>query len=262
MDFQHITYIKEGGSAYILLNRPEKRNPLSMETQLELRHAFDLCDYDDEVRVVVIRGAGGNFSAGGDLYAMKARIDAKVRGTRRVCRIGAENNLRLRHVQKPVIAWIEGAVTGAGIALALACDFQIVSENAKCAFAFVNIGFVPDSGTTWFVTRAVGTTRATELLMSGRQFSGREAAQWGLFTEAVPEENLEVRVREYIDKYGQGPTAAYAGIKELINRAQYGDYAGGMSTEIDCQGRCELTSDYEEAVTAFLEKRRPSFKGQ
>lgn len=262
MEFKHITYQKENGAAYIVLNHPEKRNPISIEVHRELREAFDLCDEDEEVRVVVIRGAGGNFSAGGDLNAMKTRIDAGILGTKKVCRVGAETNLRLRNVKKPVIAWIEGAVAGAGIALALACDFQIISEESKCVLAFVNIGFVPDSGITYFVTRAVGTTRATDLFMSGRRFTGKQAADWGLFTEAVPKEQLESRVKEYIEKYKNGPTAAYAGIKEMINRAQYSTYGDGMQAEIDCQGRCELTEDYREAVTAFLDKRKPEFKGR
>lgn len=261
MELKHILYEVRDGVAYITLNHPEKRNPINIDTHRELREAFDWCDYDDGVRLVVIRGAGGNFSAGGDLNAMKARIDADIRGTRQVCRIGAETNLRLRNVKKPVIAWIEGAVAGAGIALALACDFQIISEESKCTFAFVNIGFVPDSGITCFVTKAIGTTRATDLFMSGKRFTGKEAASWGLFTEAVPADKQEARVQEYIEKYKNGPTATYACIKEMINRAQFSDYADGMQTEIDCQGRMELTHDYKEAVTAFLEKRKPDYWG-
>lgn len=262
MSFENVLFEKRCNVAYITLNRPEKRNPINIDTHRELRECFDICDYDDDIRAVVIRGAGGNFSAGGDISAMKARIDAGVRGTRKVCRVGAETNLRLLNVKKPVIAWIEGAITGAGISLALSCDFQIISESAKCAFSFVNIGFVPDSGAAYLVTRTLGTVRAKELMMSGRFFSGREAADWGLFTEAVPAEELEARVEKYIKKYANGPSVAYAGIKTMINRAQYAAYADGMQAEIDAQGACELTGDYREAVNAFLEKRKPEFKGR
>lgn len=262
MDFKNVLFEKRGSIAFITLNRPEKRNPINIDTHRELRECFDMCDYDDEIRAVVIRGAGGNFSAGGDIGAMKARIDAGIRGTRAVCRIGAETNLRLLNVKKPVIAWIEGAITGAGISLALSCDFQIISETSKCAFSFVNVGFVPDSGAAYLVTRALGTTKAKELMMSGRFFSGREAADWGLFTEAVPAEELEARVETYIRKYSSGPSMAYSGIKTMINRAQFAAYADGMQTEIDAQGACELTEDYKEAVNAFLEKRKPQFKGK
>lgn len=262
MTFAHLIYEVRDNVAYITLNHPEKRNPLNIDTQSELRQAFDLCDYDDAVRVVVIRGADQNFSGGGDISVMKARIDANIRGTRQACRTGAETNLRLRHVKKPVIAHIEGAIAGAGIALALACDFQVISETAKCVFAFVNIGFVPDCGSTYFVTRAIGTTRATDLFMSGRRFTGKEGAQWGLFTEAVPAEQLDARVQAYIEKYKSGPTVSYGCIKEMINRAQYSNYTDSIMAETDCQGRCELTEDYKTAVNAFIEKRRPNFQGQ
>lgn len=98
--------------------------------------------------------------------------------------------------------------------------------------------------------------------MSGRFFSGRDAADWGLFTEAVPADQLEERVMKYVKKYSQGPAVAYAGIKTMINRAQFAAYGDGIQTEIDAQGECELTEDYAEAVTAFLEKRKPVFKGK
>ena len=162
MEFKHILYETKDHVAYITLNHPAKRNPLNVETQIELHNAFDLCDYDNNVRVVILRGAGGNFCGGGDLNVMKARIDANIRGTRQACRAGAETNLRLRHVKKPVIACIEGAIAGAGIALALACDFQIISETSKCLFAFVNIGFVPDCGSTYF--SVVGASRVKKPL--------------------------------------------------------------------------------------------------
>lgn len=262
MNEETILFEVRDGVGYITLNNPAKRNPINIDVHRQLRECFDRCDYDPAVRAVVIRGAGGYFSAGGDLNAMKRRIDAGIRGTRQVCRIGAETNLRLLNLKKPVIAWIEGAVTGAGISLALACDFQIVAEKTKCAFSFVNIGFVPDSGAAMLVTRALGTTRAKDLFLSGRFFTGREAADWGLFTEAVPAEELEARVQAYIDKYSHGPSEAYAGIKTLINRAQYSLYADLIQTEVEMQGSCELTEDYAEAVTAFLEKRKPEFKGK
>ena len=244
------------------LNKPEKRNPLTIDTFHELHDCADLCDYDTDIRAIVIRGAGGCFSAGGDIAAMKARIDAGIRGTRQVCRAGAECNLRILNVKKPVIAQLEGAVTGAGLSLALSCDFQIASETAKCAFSFVNMGFIPDTGATQLVTKSIGTTRAKELFMSGRFFSGKEAADWGLFTEAIPAEQVEQRVLEYIKKYSNGPTISYANIKALINRAQFAAFSDGFQAEIEAQGECELTKDYIEAVNAFLEKRKPVFVGK
>ena len=262
MDFKYILMEVKDGVAYITLNNPQKKNPINIDTGRELKECFDLCDYDDSIRLVVIRGAGKTFSAGGDINAMKERIDKGIRGTRQVCRVLGEAFIRLRNVKKPVIACIEGAAAGAGLALALACDFQIVDESTKCLFAFVNLGFVPDSGATYFVTRAIGTTRATELFMSGRVFTGKEAADWGLFTISVPAEELEDTLQKYIKKYSNGPTVAYANIKTMINRAKFSIYADGMQSEVELQGMCEQTDDFKEAVFAFLEKRKPEFQGR
>ncbi len=112
------------------------------------------------------------------------------------------------------------------------------------------------------MTKAVGTTRATELFMSGKRFSGQQAADWGLFTEAVPPEQLEERLQKYITKYANGPTVAYGNIKTLINRCAYSDWSTGTYSEVELQGECEQTEDFREAVFAFFDKRRPEFKGK
>ena len=262
MEYQYILYTVQDHTAYITLNQPQKRNPISNETKLELMNAFDACDFDPEVRAVVIRGAGGYFSAGGDLRAMKARIDAGTLGTKVSCRLGAQMNQRLRNIKKPTIACVEGAATGSGICLALACDFQIVEEQTKMAFSFVNIGYVPDSGATYLVTRAIGTVKAAELFLSGRRFSGKEAAEMGLVTLAVSKENLEKVLMEYVNKYANGPTVAYGYIKSMLNRAPFSDYAICMESEIEYQGICEATEDHREAVRAFLAKEPPQYRGR
>lgn len=262
MAFQHILLEIRDQVGYITINHPEIRNPVGNDTKLELIDAFDQVDFDENIRAVVLRGAGGIFSAGGDLRAMKKRIESGEYGTQVSCRLGAQMNLRLRNVKKPTIAWVEGAAAGAGICLALACDFQVVADDAKMKFAFVNIGYVPDSGATYFVTRTLGTTRTTDLFMSGRQFTGRQAADWGLVTEAVPPDRLESRVMDYIKKYSAGPTAVYGRIKTMINRAQFDQFAQGMQSEIDFQGECERGEDFKEAVNAFFEKRSPNFNGK
>lgn len=262
MEFKHILFETKDSVGYIIINHPEIRNPIGNDTKFELIQAFDRCEFDDNIRAVVLRGAGGTFSAGGDLRAMKKRIDAGEYGTQISCRLGAQMNLRLRNLKKPTIAWVEGAAAGAGICLALACDFQVVADNTKMKFAFVNIGYVPDSGATYFVTRTLGTARTTDLFMSGRQFTGRQAADWGLVTEAVPPDQLESRVSQYIKKYAKGPTAVYGRIKTMINQAQYSQYSLGMLSEIELQGQCERGSDFKEAVNAFFEKRSPYFTGK
>ena len=262
MAFQHILFEVKNHVGYITLNNPKNRNPIPNPAKAELMQAFDICDFNDDIRIMVVRGAGGNFSAGGDLNAMKARLEKGERGTRLNCRLGGEMNLRLRNIKKPTIACVEGAVAGAGMCLALACDFQIVAADSKMTFAFVNIGYVPDSGATYLVTRAVGYVKATELFMSGKRFTGQEAADWGLVTEAVPSEHLDETLERYLKKYANGPTTAYGNIKIMINRAVFSSWSSGMESEIECQGECEQTADFREAVFAFFDKRKPSFTGK
>ena len=148
------------------------------------------------------------------------------------------------------------------MSIALACDFSIAAEDTKMVFAFVNIGFVPDGGITYMLSRAVGTVRATELLMSGRKFTAAEAKSWGMITEAVPKEELEATVQRYIRKYSTGPSVAYANIKALINRTCYSELNFCMQNEVPAQYACSTSDDHREAVTAFVEKRKPAFTGR
>lgn len=259
---EQVLFEQEGPVAYLTLNRPQQRNPVNNDAKLRLMTLFERCDYDESIRAVVIRGAGGTFSSGGDLTAMRRRIERGELGAKTSCRLAGEMNTRLRSLRKPTIAWVEGAVTGAGMCLMLSCDFQIVAETTKMAFSFVNIGYVPDSGATYLVTRAVGTVRATDLLMSGRSFSGADAARWGLVTEAVPPGQLEERVRSYAKKYSTGPGVAYAGIKSMINEAQFSHFGAGIQREVSLQGRCERTEDFRTAVQAFFQKTPPEFRGR
>ena len=262
MNLQHVLYEEKDRVAYITFNNPEKRNPISIEVSQELKQCFDKADYNDDIRVVVLRGAGGNFSGGGDINSMKARLDKGIREARPAVRMIGEASMRLRNIKKPTIAWVEGAAAGAGLSFAMCCDFSIASEESKMTFAFVNIGYVPDSGATYLVTRAVGTVKATELFMSGKVFNGAQARDWGLITDAVPADKLEETVAKYIRKYSKGPTTAYANIKAMINEAQFSELALGMQKEVEYQYACCKTDDHAEAVNAFLEKRPPNFTGK
>ena len=250
------------GVAYITLNDPANMNPVNAQAMKDLVVCLDHCEEDSSIRAVVIRGAGGHFSAGGDVKGMKARLDQGVNTTRSGIRAGGEFIMRLKTISKPTIAWIEGAAAGVGMSIALACDFSIAAEDTKMVFAFVNIGFVPDGGITYMLSRAVGTVRATELLMSGRKFTAAEAKSWGMITEAVPKEELEATVQRYIRKYSTGPSVAYANIKALINRTCYSELNFCMQNEVPAQYACSTSDDHREAVTAFVEKRKPAFTGR
>lgn len=261
-DFKNILYEVRDKAAFITLNEPEKRNPLSKEVKQELCQALEACGKDAAVRVVVIRGAGGHFSAGGNAQEKKAALEKGILLAPDTYELGARLNLLVRQLPKPVIAVVEGAIAGSGLTLALSCDFQIVSETAKCSFAFVNLGIVPDCGTTLTVLRTLGVTRSNELMLSGKRFIGKQGADWGLFTEAVLPEEIDQRLTEYLEKYTNGPTTAYANVKKVINRIAYGNYLEYSKLEADCIADCEKTQDYRTAVESFLRKERPKFVGK
>ena len=258
----HVLFEVREGVAYITLNDPEHLNPVTAEVTQDLVQCLIYCERENEVRAIVFRGAGGNVTAGGNVRGMKDRLDQGINTTKSGIRAGGEFIMRLKTISKPTIAWIEGAVAGVGMSIAMACDFSIAEEAAKMVFAFVNIGFVPDGGAAYMLSKAVGPNQATELLMSGKRFSGAQAKEWGIITEAVPREQLEETVQKYINKYSKGPGVAYAQIKKLLMSVNYQELNACMQNEVDAQYVCSLTADHKEAVTAFVEKRKPVFQGR
>lgn len=248
--------------AYITLNDPEHLNPINVEVTQDLIQCLIYCEREEEVCAIVIRGAGGNFTAGGNVKGMKERLDKGINTIKNGVRIGGELIMRLKTISKPTIAWIEGAVAGMGMSIAMACDFSIAEETAKMVFAFVNIGFAPDAGTTYLLCQAAGPNKATELLLSGKRFSGAQAAEWGIITEAVPKEAMEETVQKYIRKYSGGPSVAYGQMKTLINNVAYRELNACMQLEVNAQYTCSLSEDHYNAVTAFVEKRKPVFQGK
>lgn len=266
--FQLIKTNVDGHAAFITLNDPAKMNALSQPMAAELYQALEQYRFDPEVRVIVLRGAEGRFCAGGDVTSMKKRVDAYAKGERPETETKTNMNnlnrlvLSIRQIEKPVLSWIEGACAGGGLSLAMACDFSIADENTKMTCAFVGVGLAPDMGSTLMMTRRVGPARATDLFMTGRRFTGREAADMGIITRAVPAEELEQAVQKQIRQLAAGPTLAYAEIKAAVNRILYPDLHQCMSMEADCAERLTHSADHAEAVNAFLEKRRPDFRGR
>lgn len=262
LTFEFVLFEEKDHVGYITLNNPAQMNPVTTEVMQDLCKCLDYCEGQDSIRAVVIRGAGGNFSAGGNVKAMKERLDKGINTTKKGIRAGGEFITRLKTISKPTIAWIEGAAAGVGCSIAMACDFSIAAEDAKMVFAFINIGFIPDGGIVYMLHKAVGAAKTTELLMSGQKFSGAKAAEWGIITKAVPTDQLEDTVRKYIKKYANGPTVAYGQLKNLINRNCYPELSACMQNEVNAQYVCSTTEDYREAVNAFIEKRKPDFQGK
>lgn len=261
-NFEFVIFEEKDNVGYITLNNPKLMNPVTVEVMKDLIECLNYCEENDSIRAIVIRGSGGNFSAGGNVKAMKERLDQGINTTKKGIRAGGEFIMRLKTIAKPTIAWIEGAVAGVGCSIAMACDFSIADENSKFVFAFVNIGFIPDGGIVYMLQKAIGATKTTELLMSGKKFTGKEAAEWGIITKSVPSDELEATVQEYIKKYSNGPTVAYGQLKNLINRNNYTELNACMQNEVSCQYTCSITEEHSEAVNAFVEKRKPIFKGR
>jgi 2-(1,2-epoxy-1,2-dihydrophenyl)acetyl-CoA isomerase len=253
---------------FIILNDPPKLNALSQPMAAELAEVLEKYRFDPEVRVVVLRGAGGKFCAGGDIKSMKKRVDCYAAGIRPETETKINMNnfnklvLSVRQMEKPVISWIEGACAGGGLSLAMASDFSIAEEDAKMTMAFVGIGLAPDMGSSLMMSRRVGPARATDLFMTGRRFTGKEAADMGIITRAVPAEELEAAVLKQAAKLASGPACSYAEIKATVNRIFYSDLYQCMNMEADYIDRLTHTADHAEAVNAFLEKRKPEFQGK
>ena len=260
--FDKVLFERDGGVAYLTLNDPANKNPVTVEMMADLNSCLNVCERDDSIRAIVIRGAGGAFSAGGNIKVMKDRIDKGINRSREGIRAGGEFIMRLRNIPKPTIAWVEGAAAGVGMSIARACDFSIAAEDTTMVFAFVNSAYCPDGGITHMLTQAVSPAKATELLMGGRKFSGKDAAEWGLITKAVPADQLEETVQKYIKKYSNGPTVTYGQIKNLINRTVYAGLPVCHQNEVEAQYICSSSEDHKTAVNAFLNKEKPVFQGK
>lgn len=265
---QLVQVTHDSGIATLLLNDPAKLNALSIPMAKALTDSLKQVWQDSRVRVVVLRGAEGKFCAGGDVTAMRNRVQAFREGrepepdTRSNMWTLNQVVLTLRNIPKPVIAWIEGAAAGGGMSLALACDFSLAEEGTKMVFAFSGVALAPDMGSSVMAPGRIGPARAADLFMTGRRFTGREAAQWGLITSAWPREELPGEVERLSRKLAAGPALTYAEIKAGINRTMYAGLYTGMVQEAEAADRLTRTADHAEAVEAFLEKRRPVFAGR
>jgi 2-(1,2-epoxy-1,2-dihydrophenyl)acetyl-CoA isomerase len=248
---------REGAVLTITLNRPDVLNAFNTKMHKALAAALKEARSPD-VRAVVIIGAGRGFCVGQDLTEFREApgdIGSRLRATYH------PNVLAIRALEKPVIAAVNGAAAGAGMSFACACDLRIAADSASFVPAFINIGLVPDSGGSYFVTRILGPARAFEWLTSGRKLSAAEAHAWGLVSEVVETEALVGRAAEVAAQLAALPTRGIGMTKRLIDHALNATLERQLEREAELQTAATQTEDFREGVAAFLEKRPPQFRG-
>lgn len=245
----------ERAVATITLDVADKFNRVSMLARDQLRVLFEELDRDATVRFVVLSGAGGAFTAGGDIPGFLER------SAWQVSRL-ADNVAAPERCTKPVIAALHGYTFGVGLELALACDFRLAASDIQLGFPEVTIGMIPGSGGTQRLARLIGLGRAKDVIMRGRRVGGEEALALGLVTEVVPPEELDVAVGRLIDELARHSPLALAMAKRVLNQAYEGPLAQGLQLEGLAYGLLQQTHDFREGVEAFTQKRRPEFRGE
>lgn len=252
----------EGGLLTITMNRPERKNALNPEMVAGLVEAARRAADDPEVRAVLFKGAGGSFCVGGDVKSMAAGraplpFELKMANLRR----GMEVSRILHQMPKPVVAQLDGAAAGAGLSMALSCDLRIASESCKITTAFAKVGFSGDYGGTYFLTQLLGSARARELYLMSPVLTAREAHAIGMVTKVVPDAEIDAAAHELALSLAQGPSIALGYIKRNINNAEHLSLEDCFDGEAIHHTRCSDTEDHKEAAKAFVEKRKPAFRG-
>ncbi|HYZ27539.1 MAG TPA: enoyl-CoA hydratase-related protein [Thermoleophilaceae bacterium] len=264
MSYETVIWDVEDGVGRITLNRPDSLNAWNEQLGLDLRQVVTGDAQDDAVRAVLITGAGRGFSSGADLKeggAGEVADDGLPDVRKRLNEIYHPILIGLREMPKPAVAAVNGPAVGIGASLAFACDLIVASSSAYFNLAFVNIGLMPDGGSTAFVPAAVGKARAFRMAMLGERIPAQQALDWGLINEVVEPESLPAASLGLAQRLAHGPTRSYAGTKRALNRILYGDLNAQLELEADIQHELFRTNDVREGVTAFIQKREPSFTG-
>jgi 2-(1,2-epoxy-1,2-dihydrophenyl)acetyl-CoA isomerase len=264
MSYETINLEMRGTVGVVTLNRPDSLNALNTQVAQEFLAAVAEAR-GSGARAIIVTGAGRAFCAGGDLREMQriAEREGKVEAFfDEPLRLLNECILLIRRSPLPFIAAVNGAASGGGCNLALACDLVVASESARFNQAFIRIGLVPDCGGTFILPRLVGWKRATELMINGDVISANRALEMGMINAVVSDEELNSKALAMAEKLAQAPTAAIGQIKELLERSATNDYGGQLELEREAQIQSGQTKDFGEGVAAFLEKRPPKFVGK
>lgn len=251
--------IKENGVATITLNRPEVFNALNEETADAFSAALDEIERRGDIKIIVWTGKGAALSGGGDIRMLKSLN--KVSDARRIFERAYIQNKRFYDLPMPVIVAANGIIAGVATGRSLAADIIIASEKAKFAANFINIGLLPDGGTSYFLFNKLGHHRTADILFNGKILNAAECLELGIFNQVVTHDDLYPTVYAMADKLAQGPTVALKYAKQILRSCVNSDFAAIASMEAGGQIQCWSTDDFHEGVAAFLEKRKCTFKG-
>ncbi len=253
------------GIANITINRPEKRNALAQSMRRDLAEALERTGRDERVRVVVIKGAGDTFCAGGDMNRVREMMDERMGADEFTRTLGAAKRvvMAIRSMTKPVLASISGVAAGSGFNLALACDMRVACESAKFTQSFIRYGLHPEWGGTFFLPRIVPPNIACELFFLGDTIDAREALRLGILNRVYPDAELEAETQKLAERLRDAPAVAVAAVKHAVYLSASGAGLEEMlQYESESQSRCFETEDAREGVRAYIEKRTPRFGGR
>lgn len=262
MKLETLDFSISNNIATITLNRPENANALNPIMAKELSNMAIECDENKDIRAVIIEGSGKMFCAGGDL---KAFSDAGDSASALIKQMAGDLHIaisRFSRMDAPTIAAINGTAAGAGFSIAISADVVISTKSAKFVMAYTNAGLSPDGSSTYFLPRRIGDRRARELMLTNRVLSAEEALDWGLINKIVDQKNLSTTTIELAEEFASGPTLAYGKVKNLLNAS----FDNGLETQMELETRgisdMARSSDGREGIQAFLNKRKPNFKGK
>ena len=260
---EHFLWSVDGGIGHITLNRPERKNPLTFDSYAELRDLFQRLRHADDVKVVLLHGAGGNFCSGGDVHEIIGPlIQLKAPELLMFTRMTGDLVKAMRHCPQPIVAAIDGVCAGAGAIIAMASDLRLGTARSKVAFLFNRVGLAGcDMGACNMLPRIVGHGRASELLYTGRALGGEEAAQWGFYNRLCTPEAVLDEARALAQELRAGPTFANGITKSMLHHEWAMDIDQAIEAEAQAQALCMLTEDFGRAYRAFAARSKPVFEG-
>jgi enoyl-CoA hydratase/carnithine racemase len=260
---RHFQYSAKDGVASITLSRPERKNPLTFESYAELRDLFRAMSDAEDIKVILLNGAGDNFCSGGDVHEIIGPLtELDTPGLLTFTRMTGDLVKAMRACPQPIIAAIDGVCAGAGAILAMASDLRLGTARSKTAFLFVRVGLAGcDMGACALLPRIIGQGRATELMLTGRNMNGEEAERWGFFNRVLPPEELVSGAAKLAEELAAGPTFAHGMTKKMLHQEWSMAVDQAIEAEAQAQAICMTTADFRRAYEAFAAKQKPVFKG-